>query len=424
MQQFQGVGEVMRHATFLESRQQNEEPLASTFRLTPESGIIPPLPRILMRKLQTLFFVFLCLPLLASAQQMPTAPALAAKAWLLVEVASGQELAAQAADERIEPASLTKLMTAYLTFAALKQGTIRIDQALPVSEKAWRTQGSRMFIQVGTQIKVEDLIKGMIVQSGNDACIALAEGIAGSEENFAQMMNREAQRLGMKATNFRNATGLPDAQHYTTARDLAMLTMALIRDFPEDYAKYYSLKEFRYNNITQPNRNRLLWLDPSVDGGKTGHTDAAGYCLVASAKRGPRRLLSVVLGTANDGARAQESLKLLNYGFQFYDAERLYAKNQTVSNLKVWKGEERSVKAGFTNDFILAIPKGYGAKLKAELVSQQPLFAPVMPGQRVGTVRVSLDGKPYGEYPVVALEAVPVAGLFGRLLDTVRLWFD
>lgn len=424
MQQFHGSGEVIRHATFLDSRQQNEEPLASTFRLTPESGIITPLPRILMRKLQTLFFVFLCLPLLASAQQMPMPPALAAKSWLLVEVASGQELAAQVADERIEPASLTKLMTAYLTFAALKQGTIKIDQALPVSEKAWRTQGSRMFIQVGTQIKVEDLIKGMIVQSGNDACIALAEGIAGSEENFAQMMNREAQRLGMKATNFRNATGLPDAQHYTTARDLAMLTMALIRDFPEDYAKYYSLKEFRYNNITQPNRNRLLWLDPSVDGGKTGHTDAAGYCLVASAKRGPRRLLSVVLGTANDGARAQESLKLLNYGFQFYDAERLYAKNQTVSNLKVWKGEERSVKAGFTNDFILAIPKGYGAKLKAELVSQQPLFAPVMPGQRVGTVRVSLDGKPYGEYPVVALEAVPVAGLFGRLLDTVRLWFD
>lgn len=377
-----------------------------------------------MRKFQSFLFVFLCLPLLAFAQQMPTPPALAAKSWLLVEVASGQALAGQAVDERLEPASLTKLMTAYLTFAALKQGTIKIDQALPVSEKAWRTQGSRMFIQIGTQVKVEDLIKGMIVQSGNDACVTLAEAIAGSEESFAQMMNHEAQRLGMKASSFRNATGLPDAQHYTTARDLATLTAALIRDFPEDYAKYYSLKEFRYNNITQPNRNRLLWLDPSVDGGKTGHTDAAGYCLVASAKRGPRRLLSIVLGTASDSARAQESLKLLNYGFQFYDAVQLYAKNQTVSSLKVWKGEERIVKAGFTNDFILAVPKGYAAKLKAELVSQQPLFAPVALGQRVGTMQVSVDGKPFGDYPVVALEAVPVAGMFGRMVDTIRLWFN
>lgn len=377
-----------------------------------------------MRKFQSFLFVFLCLPLLAFAQQMPTPPALAAKSWLLVEVASGQELAGQAVDERLEPASLTKLMTAYLTFAALKQGTIKIDQALPVSEKAWRTQGSRMFIQIGTQVRVEDLIKGMIVQSGNDACVALAEAIAGSEENFAQMMNHEAQRLGMKASSFRNATGLPDAQHYTTARDLATLTAALIRDFPEDYAKYYSLKEFRYNNITQPNRNRLLWLDATVDGGKTGHTDAAGYCLVASAKRGPRRLLSIVLGTASDSARAQESLKLLNYGFQFYDAVQLYAKNQTVSSLKVWKGEERIVKAGFTNDFVLAVPKGYAAKLKAELVSQQPLFAPVALGQRVGTMQVSVDGKPFGDYPVVALEAVPVAGMFGRMVDTIRLWFN
>jgi D-alanyl-D-alanine carboxypeptidase (penicillin-binding protein 5/6) len=202
---------------------------------------------------------------------------------------------------------------------------------VPVSEKAWRTGGSRMFIKVNTQVPVEDLIKGMIVQSGNDACVALAEGIAGSEENFAQMMNREAQRLGMKATNFRNSTGLPDPQHYTTARDLATLAGALIRDFPEDYAKYYSIKEFRYNNITQPNRNRLLWIDPTVDGVKTGHTEAAGYCLISSAKRGPRRLLSVVLGTNSDAVRAQESLKLLNFGFQFYDAVQLYAKDQAVS---------------------------------------------------------------------------------------------
>ena len=286
-----------------------------------------------MRKFLSFFIVLLLLPALVFAQQLPTPPALAAKSWLLVELASGQELAAQAPDERLEPASLTKLMTAYLTFAALKQGTIKIDQMITVSERAWRAQGSRMFIQVGKQVKVEDLIKGMIVQSGNDACVALAEAIAGSEDNFAQMMNREAQRLGMKNSSFRNAAGMPDAQHYTTARDLAIIAGALIRDFPEDYAKYYSLKEFRYNNITQPNRNRLLWLDPSVDGMKTGHTDAAGFCLISSAKRGPRRLLAVVLGTTSDGVRTQESLKLLNFGFQFYDAVLLYAKGQAGSAL-------------------------------------------------------------------------------------------
>jgi D-alanyl-D-alanine carboxypeptidase (penicillin-binding protein 5/6) len=377
-----------------------------------------------MRKLQSFFAIFLCLPLLAAAQQMPTPPALAAKSWLLIESGSGQELAAQAPDERLEPASLTKLMTAYLTFAALKQGSIKLDQMIPVSEKAWKTGGSRMFIQVNTQVKIDDLIKGMIVQSGNDACVALSEAVAGSEENFAQMMNREAQRLGMKASNFRNSTGLPDAQHYTTARDLATLAGALVRDFPEDYAKYYSLKEFRYNNITQPNRNRLLWLDPTVDGMKTGHTDAAGYCLVSSAKRGPRRLLSIVLGTSSDGARTQESLKLLNYGFQFYDAVQLYARNQTISNIKVWKGQEATAKAGFASDFILAVPKGYGNKVKAEMVSQQPLIAPVAKGQVVGTMKVSVGDKPYGDYPVVALEAVPVAGVFGRLIDTIRLWFN
>ncbi|MCK6406965.1 MAG: D-alanyl-D-alanine carboxypeptidase [Rhodocyclaceae bacterium] len=361
---------------------------------------------------------------LVFAQQTPVPPALAAKSWLLIESGSGQTLASQAPDERLEPASLTKLMTAYLTFAALKQGTLKLDQGVNVSEKAWRTGGSKMFIRVGTQVPVEDLIKGMIVQSGNDACVALAEAIAGSEENFAQMMNREAQRLGMKASSFRNSTGWPDPQHYTTARDLAILAGALIRDFPEDYAKYYSIKEFRYNNITQPNRNRLLWLDPTVDGVKTGHTEAAGYCLISSSKRGPRRLLSVVLGTASDAMRTQESLKLLNYGFQFYDAVQLYAKDQAVSNLKVWKGASPTLKAGFTSDFVLAVPKGFGPKVQADLVSQQPLIAPVAAGQVVGTMKVSVDGKAHGEYPVVALETVPQAGIFGRAIDSVRLLFN
>jgi serine-type D-Ala-D-Ala carboxypeptidase (penicillin-binding protein 5/6) len=377
-----------------------------------------------MRKFLLLLLTLIFLPTFVFAQQMPTPPALAAKSWLLIEVGSGQELAAQAPDERLEPASLTKLMTAYLTFTALKQGTIKLDQMVQVSEKAWKQQGSRMFIQVDTQVQIEDLIKGMIVQSGNDACVALAEVIAGSEESFAQKMNSEAKRLGMNASSFRNATGMPDAQHYTTARDLVKLTSALIRDFPEEYAKYYSLKEFRYNKITQPNRNRLLWLDPSVDGVKTGHTEGAGFCLISSAKRGPRRLLSVVLGTSSDSSRAQESLKLLNFGFQSFDAVQLYAKNQTISSLKVWKGSENVLKAGFGNDFMLAVPKGSASSLKVELIPQKTLIAPIALNQVVATLKVSLDGKPFGDYPVVAIEAVPVAGIFGRMIDTVRLWFN
>jgi len=358
------------------------------------------------------------------AQQLPVPPSLAAKSWLLLEVGSGQVLSAEKPDEKLEPASLTKLMTAYLTFAALHQKTIALDQQLPVSEKAWRTGGSKMFVRVGTTVPVEELIKGMIVQSGNDACVTLAEGIAGSEENFAQMMNREVQRLGMKNTHFMNATGLPDPQHYTTARDLSILTAALIRDFPEEYKKYYSMKEYRYNNITQPNRNRLLWLDPTVDGVKTGHTEAAGYCLISSSKRGPRRLLSIVLGTQSDAARASESLKLLNWGFLSYDAVVVYAKNKPVSQLRVWKGAAHDVKAGFTDDLIIAVPKGYADKIEAHMISQQPLMAPVQAGQTVGTLKLSVDGKPYGEYPVVALENVAVAGIFGRTIDAIKLIFN
>jgi D-alanyl-D-alanine carboxypeptidase (penicillin-binding protein 5/6) len=354
---------------------------------------------------------------------MPPAPGIAAKAWLLVEVGSGQTLVAENADQRVEPASLTKLMTAYLTFAALKQGVLKLDQGIPVTEKAWRTGGSKMFIKVGTQVPVEELIKGMIVQSGNDACIALAEAIAGSEERFAEMMNQEAARLGMKNSHYMNATGLPDANHYATARDLSLLATAIIRDFPAEYGKYYSMKEFRYNNITQPNRNRLLWADPTVDGVKTGHTDAAGYCLISSAKRGPRRLLSVLLGADSDSARAQESLKLLNFGYQYYDAVQLYAKNQTISELKVYKGKDSVARAGFQNDFILAVPKGYSNRVQVQMESRQPLVAPVSAGQVVGTMKVSLDGKPYGDYPVVALEAVPVAGILGRGIDSIKLWF-
>jgi D-alanyl-D-alanine carboxypeptidase (penicillin-binding protein 5/6) len=281
-----------------------------------------------------------------------------------------------------------------------------------------------MFVRVDTQVAVEDLIKGMIVQSGNDACVTLAEGIAGSEENFAQMMNREAQRLGMKNSSFANSTGLPDPKLYTTARDLSILTAALIRDFPEEYKKYYSMKEFRYSNITQPNRNRLLWIDPTVDGVKTGHTDAAGYCLISSALRGPRRLVSVVLGTTSDATRASESLKLLNWGFISYDALSLFTKDQAVSSVRVWKGSQNQLKAGFTSDFIIAVPKGYADKVTSQFVPQASLMAPVQAGQKVGTLKVNIDGKVYGEYPVVALENVAVAGIFGRAVDSVKLWFN
>lgn len=369
------------------------------------------------------FLLALCFSAFSFAQQPPQPPAVAAKSWLLYDFGSGQILAGLNPDERIDPASLTKLMTAYLTFSALKQKTLALHQTVPVSQRAWKALGSRMFIEPQKPVTVEELIHGMITQSGNDACVALAEAIAGSEEVFAQMMNREAQRLGLKNTHYTNSTGLSDPQHYTTARDLATLAAAMIRDFPE-YYPIYSQKEYTYNKITQPNRNRLLWLDPTVDGVKTGHTEAAGYCLIASSKRGPRRLISVVLGTASDSVRAQESQKLLNFGFQFYDSVQVYARNQAVSEFKIWKGMANTVKAGFLADLVLSLPKGQAEKLKANLVSQQPLVAPVSQGQPIGTLKLMLDDKPYGEYPVVALESVPVAGFFGRIWDTVRLWLQ
>ncbi len=361
-------------------------------------------------------------PLTASAQLAPPAPALEAKAWLLLDVNSGQVLASQKADERFEPASLTKLMTAYITFSALKQKSLKLDQIIPVSTRAWKAEGSRMFIEPNKPVTVDELIHGVIIQSGNDASTALAEAIGGSEEVFAQMMNREAKRLGLANTHFTNATGLPSPELRTTAQDLSQLVVALIRDFPE-YYPLYSQKEYRYNNITQSNRNRLLWLDPTVDGVKTGYTENAGYCLITSARRGERRLVSVVLGTASESARATESQKLLNWGFQFYDSVRVYARNQPVTQLRVWKGSSDMVKAGFTSDLYVALPKGQGDKLKATVESLQPLLAPVSPGQRVATLKLEIDGKAWRELPVVALEAVPVAGIFGRAWDTLRLLF-
>ena len=360
------------------------------------------------------------------AQTVPPAavppPPIAAKAYVLLDALSGQTLVAHSADEPREPASLTKLMTAYVVFRALADKELVPSQMVSVSQKAWKAEGSRMFIEPRKAVSIDELLRGEIVQSGNDAAIALAEAAAGSEDAFVERMNREAARLGMKNTHFVNSTGLPSPRHVSTAADLAKVAAAIVRDFPQ-YYPLYALKEYRYNNITQPNRNRLLWTDPFVDGMKTGFTDAAGYCLVASARRGPRRLISVVLGAASDAGRAIESQKLLNYGFQFYDTVQLYQTGQPVSTLKVWKGATDSVPAGFVADQYITLPKGQAGKLKLSMEAVEPLIAPVASGQRVGVVKVTLEDKPMGEYPLMALAAVEPAGFFGRLWGTVRLWF-
>ena len=372
-----------------------------------------------MRSFLAVLLVCVSLALHAAS---PQPPSVIGKAWIIGDLSSGQLLASQKADERFEPASLTKLMSAYVVFIALREKKLSLEQQVNVSPRAWKASGSRMYIEPRRPVTVDELIRGMVVQSGNDACIALAEAVGGSEDAFVQMMNREAARLGMKSTRFMNSTGLPDAQQYSTAQDLYLLAAALIRDFPAEYAQYYSQKEFRYNNISQPNRNRLLWTDPSVDGMKTGHTEAAGYCLIASSRRGGRRLLSVLLGSTSEAPRAQESLKLLNWGYQFFDSVKLYAAAAPVKTIDVWKGAARTVEVGVGADLFVTVPKGEAEKLKAELISQQPLVAPLAKGQRVGVLRVTHDGKPFGEYPLIALQPVAQAGLFGRTWDTLRLW--
>ena len=376
-----------------------------------------------MKSLLFLVSLMIALAVRASALPVPPPPQIDARAWLLTDLLSGQVLAEKTPDARVEPASLTKLMTAYLAFTAIKEGRLTPDQALPVSEKAWRAEGSRMFLDPRRPAKVDDLLKGMIVQSGNDACIVLAEAIAGSEEGFAAMMNEMAKRLGMQNTHFVNSTGLPHPQHYSTARDLTRLAAALIRDYPAYYG-YYALKEYTYNGITQPNRNRLLWLDPYVDGVKTGYTESAGYCLISSAKRGERRLLAVVLGARSENARAMESQKLLNYGFQSFETVRLYKANVPVTRLKLYKGRQAEVGAGFPHDLYVTVPRGGGNRIQAQLITRQPMIAPVSRGQQLGTVRLTLDGRPLGEHPLRALDNVAVAGLLGRAWDGLLLWFQ
>ena len=366
---------------------------------------------------------------LASHAQAPQPPEIAAKSYLLVDVTAGQTLAAKDADSPVEPASLTKLMSAYLVFDALKAKKITLTQTLPVSQRAWKMPGSRMFIDPKMQVPVEDLIKGMIVQSGNDATMALAEGVAGSAERFVQLMNDQAKALGMKGTSYKNVEGLTEAGHTTTARDLALLSTRLMHDFPE-YVHYYTIKKYRYPGTpatNDTNRTTLLFRDPTVDGLKTGHTNAAGYCLVATAKRDfpnlpGRRLLSVVLGATSETARANESQKLLNWGYTAYEGVKLFDAGKPVATPKVWKGKTPELKLGRTEPIVVAVPAGTAAQVKTEIARPEPLIAPFLQGQAVATLKITQGGQPLAEVPLVALEPVEEAGFFGRAWDAMRLW--
>lgn len=371
-----------------------------------------------------LFLLSLLLSAASYAQpvQLPETPVLSARAYVLYDFSSNQVLLGQNANARLEPASLTKMMTAYLTFSAIKQGTLKLDQSLIVPVDAPRnTSGeSRMLLKPGQTVTVDELLHGLIVQSGNDAANTLAASISGSEAAFVERMNTEAQRLGMNNTHFTNPVGMPGAQHYSSAYDMAILAAALVRDYPEHYP-LFGLRDYTFNNVTQANRNRLLWLDPYADGLKTGHTETAGFCLVGSAKRDKRRLISVILGADSDTQRAADSQKLLNYGFQNFDAVRLYQNSQPVTRIRVWKGTESHLDLGFRQDVFLTIPKGQFAQLKAAIETHQPILSPITSGQQLGVLKLSLAGKPYAEFPLVALDSVTLANVFSRGWDSIRL---
>ncbi len=382
------------------------------------------------RFLQALCAPFLAILCLAAAAQAPQPPEIAARSYLLVDLTANQILAAKDVDSPVEPASLTKLMTQYLVFDALKAKKIDLKQTLPVSERAWRMPGSRMFIDPKMKVPVDDLIKGMIVQSGNDATVALAEGVGGTVERFVQLMNEQARALGMKSTSYKNPEGLTEAGHTTTARDLSILATRLMQDFPE-YMSYYAIKKYRYEGTpaaNDTNRNLLLFRDPSVDGLKTGHTEAAGYCLIATARRdypnlqGGRRLLSIVLGTASENARANESQKLLNWGYTAFEAVKLFDAGQPVVTPQVWKGSVGTLKLGRAEAIVVAVPAGTAGKIKTQVVRPDPLVAPFKRGQSVGTLKVLANDQPMLDVPLVALESVEQAGLLGRAWDGIRLW--
>lgn len=386
----------------------------------------PLLPHI---RLPRVLLLLVLLFSLSAWAQIPEPPGVAADAYLVMDVTAGQVLASKDIDKPVEPASLTKLMTTYLVFDALRAKKITLEQTLPVSEEAWKTPGSRMFVEPNTQVPVEDLLKGLIVQSGNDAAIVLAEGLGGTVDHFVQLMNDQAQALGMKNTTYKNPDGLPDAGHLTTARDLATLSVHLIQDFPE-YAHYHAIKNYRYPGTPEANatnRNRLLFVDPTVDGLKTGHTDAAGYCLVATARRefpnvGERRMLTVVLGASSESVRTTESQKLLNWGYTAFDDVKLFDADAAVATPRVWKGSAKTLELGSKTPVIVAVPTGSADKIKTEVVRPEPLIAPFAEGETVATLKVSLGDAQLSEVPLVALQAVPEAGLFSRAWDALRLW--
>ncbi len=359
----------------------------------------------------------------SGAMPIPAPPALGARSYILVDFFSGKELVTHNADERVEPASITKLMTGYAVFNELDQGNIALDDLVPISERAWKTGGSRMFVDPSMQVTVEDLLRGMIIQSGNDASVALAEYIAGSEEAFAGVMNHYADALGMTNTNFMNATGWPDENHYSTARDIATLSVAVIRDFP-DYYRWYSEKEFTFNGIRQHNRNTLLWRDPAVDGLKTGHTENAGYCLASSANRDGMRLVSVVMGSNDESSRASESQSLLNYGFRFFETVQLYSAGDELAQARVWKGMIEAVGVGLDEPVFVTIPRGRYEDLDAQVEMSPQLEAPLEADTVIGRIAVRLDDELITERDLVALASVEEAGFFGRSWDSMKLWID
>jgi D-alanyl-D-alanine carboxypeptidase (penicillin-binding protein 5/6) len=353
----------------------------------------------------------------------PVPPTLNVNGYFLEDVYSGKELASQNPDKKMEPASLTKLMTLYLTFEALQAGKIHMTDLVPVSTNAWKTGGSRMFIKVGDKVPVSDLINGVIVDSGNDACVALAEYIGGTEDGFVNLMNQQANLLGMKNTHYMDCTGLPNPNHYTTPYDMTMLSNAIINNF-QNYYPLFAQKNFTYNHITQPNRNRLLWRDPSVDGLKTGHTDEAGYCLIASAKKNDMRLLAVVLGAPTDEARAEYTENLLNYGYRFYESHKVYSGNQSIQKIPVYFGKTNTLPIGVANDFYISVPQGQYQKVNISMQVHTPAKAPIKQGQKIGAVTATLNGKQIASSDLITLENVQQANIFSRIVDRIKLAFS
>jgi D-alanyl-D-alanine carboxypeptidase (penicillin-binding protein 5/6) len=372
----------------------------------------------------SLFFLsFFLLSNASAASPVPAAPKVSAKSYILQDFASGNVLASKNPTERVEPASITKLMSAYVIFNEIKEGRLKLTDQVIISKKAWQMPGSRTFVEVNKKVPVEVLLKGIIVQSGNDATVALAEHVAGSEDTFASLMNQYALKLGMVSTNFVNSTGLPNKDHYSTAEDIARLSAAVIRDHPKFYS-YYSIKKFVYNNIPQYNRNKLLWRDKSVDGIKTGHTDAAGYCLASSAERDNMRLIAVVLGDRSEDARANSSRALLNYGFRFFESRQLYKAGKSLKQIRIWKGDQEMLDLGLRDDMTITYPAGNYKKLNATIDVRSDIAAPVKKGQRLGTLNISLDGNVIADAPLIALQEIETGSLWRQGMDAIQLWFQ